>query len=156
MARGADARTGGCLCGAVRFTATPRQPHFGACHCAMCRRWAGGVWMAVGCGPDVSFNDSAPVATFSSSKWAERGFCAKCGTALFYRLRDSGHYQMALGAFDDSSGLTFTRQIFIDEKPDSYAFADDTRNLTGAEVIDGYLADKSAGAIAGTDEEARR
>ena len=143
-----DAKTysGGCLCGAVRFKATPRQAKFGACHCDMCRRWTGGPYLAVGCGGDVDFNSLDGVAVYTSSDWAERGFCGKCGTILFYRLKQTGHYQVSLGAFDDAGDLVFTSQIFIDEKPDQYDFANETRKLTGRQVIDAYMAEKTDGA----------
>ena len=35
-------KTGRCLCGAVTFTAKGVERHVHACHCGMCRRWAGG------------------------------------------------------------------------------------------------------------------
>lgn len=139
--------SGGCLCGELRFSATPRQAEFGVCHCDMCRRWSGGTFMAVGCGDNVEFEKDSSLRVFASSEWAERGFCGTCGTALFYRLKGAGHYQVALGAFDDISGLEFTSQIFIDEKPDAYEFANDTRKLTGQQVIDAYMAEKTGGAV---------
>jgi hypothetical protein len=30
---------GHCLCGGVRFQATPAKPKMGVRHCSMCRRW---------------------------------------------------------------------------------------------------------------------
>jgi hypothetical protein len=38
-------------------------------------------------------------------------------------------------AFDDRNGYVFTSQIFIDEKPSYYEFANRTHNMTGAEVF---------------------
>ncbi|WP_299437237.1 hypothetical protein [uncultured Rhodospira sp.] len=38
----APARTGGCLCGAARFSLAEETTAFSACHCAMDRRWSGG------------------------------------------------------------------------------------------------------------------
>jgi len=42
---------------------------------------------------------------------------------------------MAAGIFADQDGLTFDHQVFIDEKPDYYDFANETHNMTGAEVF---------------------
>lgn len=42
---------------------------------------------------------------------------------------------VAVGLFDDQEGLTFKRQVFIDEKPPYYQFADDTENLTGEDIF---------------------
>ena len=39
--------SGGCLCGAVRFTATDVPTEASVCHCEMCRRWSGGPGFAV-------------------------------------------------------------------------------------------------------------
>ena len=41
-------RTGSCLCGQVTFTAET-MPTMQACHCAMCRKWGSGPFMAVPC-----------------------------------------------------------------------------------------------------------
>jgi hypothetical protein len=43
--------------------------------------------------------------------------------------------------FDGESQLNFDHQIFIDEKPDYYAFVNETRNMTGAEVFAQYSQD---------------
>ena len=105
----------------------------------MCRRWGGGPLLAVDCGTDVSIEGEEHVGTFSSSEWAERGFCKSCGTHLFYRLRESGQYIMPVGLFDEAGApVNFDHQIFIDEKPEYYAFANETRNMTGAEVFAMY------------------
>jgi len=136
---------GGCLCRAIRFTVTLPQRKFGVCHCGTCRKWASGPYFAVGCGRNVAFEDETELAIYASSEWAERGFCRNCGTSLFYRLRDAGNYQMALGALDDAGDLEFTSQVFIDEKPGSYEFANETRKMTGRQVIDAYLSEKTGG-----------
>ena len=126
-------RTGRCLCGAVRFRATP-EPHVEACHCGMCRRWGGGPFMVVNCGPEVAF-DGGQVTRHRSSDWAERGFCAACGTHLFYYYVTQPNYSMPVGLFDDQSGLSFEREIYIDRKPDYYAFAGERRRQTEAEFL---------------------
>lgn len=128
-------RHGHCLCGAVRITARNASNKVDACHCGMCRRWCGGPLMEIDCGTDVSFEGEQNITVFDSSPWAERGFCSKCGTNLFYRLKDSQEHQVLVGLFDDVEGLVFDRQVFIDEKPPFYRFADKTHDLTGAEIV---------------------
>ncbi|TFG37854.1 MAG: GFA family protein [Candidatus Aminicenantes bacterium] len=128
-------RIGICLCGAVRITAHHAQNRVGACHCSMCRTWGGGPLMAVNCGTEVEIEGEEHVKVFDSSEWAERGFCSKCGTNLFYRLKQHQAFYMAAGIFTDHSGLIFDHQVFIDEKPDYYEFANETHNMTGAEVF---------------------
>lgn len=127
--------SGKCMCGAVAFNAFIAEPHVGACHCNMCRKWGGGPFMEVDCGTSVSYQGGENISLFSSSDWAERGFCSKCGSNLFYRLKESGQTMMAVGLLDDDSGLALKGQVFIDEKPDFYNFAEETENMTGAEVF---------------------
>ncbi|GEM_PF-4418387 len=79
---------GNCLCGAIRITAININNNVGACYCGMCRKWGGGPLMAVNCGTNVSFEGEDNISVFNSSDWAERGFCKKCGSHLFYRLLD--------------------------------------------------------------------
>lgn len=129
---------GRCLCGAVQVVAKQASNSVGACHCKMCRRWSSGPFMEVDCGTDVTVEGEKHITLFSSSDWAERGFCAKCGTNLFYRLKENGQYIMSVGIFDDSEGRTFDSQVFIDEKPSFYDFSNKTTNMTGAEVFAKY------------------
>jgi hypothetical protein len=127
--------TGGCLCGAVRFTATPAKRDVGACHCSMCRRWSAGPFLALECDDTLKIEDATNLGIYRSSEWAERAFCKQCGTPLFYRLVDRNWHAVSAEAFDDRAGFQFTSQIFIDEKPAYYDFANKTKTMTGAEVF---------------------
>jgi hypothetical protein len=129
---------GSCLCGAVHVSAKTMSNQVGACHCHMCLKWAGGPVMMVDCGSDVSFQGEENVAVFDSSAWAERGFCKKCGSNMFYRLKERNQYYMPVALFDGVEGFIFDHQIFIDEKPDYYCFSNETKNMTGAEVFAMY------------------
>ena len=126
---------GRCLCGTVRMTVKPKNNSVGACHCSMCRRWGGGPLFAVECSADIDIEGDEAVSVYRSSDWAERGFCNRCGTNLFYRFRPDGHYAIPVGLLDDGGNWVFDEQIFIDEKPAYYSFANETKNLTGPEVF---------------------
>lgn len=128
-------RRGHCLCGAVTITAREAGASVGACHCKMCRRWSGGPFMEIDCGTSVEFEGENNISVFDSSKWAERGFCRSCGTHLFYRLKDSGQHMIPVGLFEDETGLGFDTQVFVDERPDYYEFANRTKELTGEEIF---------------------
>ena len=129
---------GCCLCGAVQVTAKTMSKKIGACHCNMCRKWGGGPLLAVDCGTDVTFEGEENIATFNSSEWAERGFCRKCGSHLFYRIKRNNQHIMAVGLFDNFDSFDFDHQVFIDEKPSYYCFANKTKDMTGAEVFAKY------------------
>jgi hypothetical protein len=126
---------GSCLCGAVNVSAKTMSNKVGACHCSMCQKWAGGPLMVVDCGSDVSFQGEENIGVFNSSEWAERGFCKKCGSHLFYRLKESNQHFMPVGLFDVGEEWIFDHQVFIDEKPEYYCFSNETQNITGAEVF---------------------
>jgi len=128
-------RRGHCLCGKVSISANNASNHVGACHCTMCRRWGGGPFMEIDCGADVDIGGGDNVSVFDSSDWAERGFCSNCGTHLFYRLKGTGQHMVPVGLFEDSAGLEFHLQVFVDERPDYYEFANTTKKLTGAEIF---------------------
>ena len=139
-----SARTGGCLCGAVRYEAveaTGGAPAgLGACHCEMCRRHTGGVMVSFNTGTDgLSFTRDAGLATYKSSDWAERGFCRTCGSSLFWRLTLDGPMQgltmICAGTLDDLSGLALTHEVYVDHQPEGYAFAQETHRMTEAEVL---------------------
>ena len=140
----AKTMNGGCLCGVVRFTAAPESRDVGACHCSMCRRWSAGPLLVLDCGSTLKVADPAKLGVYRSSEWAERCFCKQCGTPLFYRLIAQNQYFVSAEAFDDRDGYAFKNQIFIDEKPGYYDFANKTHNMTGAEVFAAF-APKSDG-----------
>lgn len=131
-------RRGHCLCGAIQITAANAGSSVGACHCNMCRRWGGGPYMEINCGSDVLIDGMESLSVFDSSPWAERGFCSKCGSHLFYRIKETGRHMMPVGLLDDDDDLVFKSQVFIDEKPSFYRFANETEDLTGAEIFAKY------------------
>ncbi|GAA3566652.1 MAG: GFA family protein [Pseudomonadales bacterium] len=128
-----------CLCGAVTLQVAAASREADACHCGMCRKWGGGPLLAVDCGTDVTIDGSDHVGVFDSSDWAQRGFCRDCGTHLFYRLKGANQYVLPAGLFaDQQDQFHLGQQIFIDHKPAFYDFANQTENLTEAEVFAKY------------------
>ena len=126
---------GHCLCGAVKIRAHDAPEKLGACHCTMCRRWGGGPFMEINCGTGVEIQGIESVTVFDSSAWAERGFCSRCGSHLFYRIKETGQHMVPVGLFDIDTELEFESQVFVDERPDYYRFANQTAELTGAELF---------------------
>lgn len=126
---------GSCLCGAVSLSTTSMSNKVGACHCTMCRKWGGGPLLAIEVESGISFSGEENIRVYPSSEWAERGFCNKCGSHLFYKFKENNLYFVPVGLFDNCEGLIFDHQIFIDEKPEYYCFANETKNMTGAEVF---------------------
>lgn len=100
--------TGGCACGAKRFTVTlPEQPHAYLCHCRMCQRASGNVSLAMVGVAQADVTWTAKPDWYRSSSIAERPFCAACGTSLGFRyLEGTDKMDLTVAAFDDPSGFT--------------------------------------------------
>ena len=129
-------KTGQCLCGAVKFRATPKAADVGVCHCSMCRRNSAGPFFAIDCGDTLVFENEDTLGVYNSSEWAERGFCKECGSSILWRLKDRSINIVAVDLFDDLEGLRLDHEVYIDEKPDYYRFAEKTTQLTGAQVME--------------------
>lgn len=133
-------KTGSCLCGAVKYRVKSDVSEASACHCGICRKWSGGIFMAfeVVAG-DIEFVGRDNIACYASSDWAERGFCRMCGSSLYCRITaegpHQGQYHLGMGTLDDTAGVALTSEIFTDEKPDGYGFAGDLPGMTGPQVI---------------------
>ena len=93
--------------------------------------------LAVHCGPNVEFKGTENIGVYSSSQWAERGFCRICGTHLYYKLLATGEYFVPAGTFE-SGDFELASQIYIDKKPSYYSFANQTPMLTEQQVIEQY------------------
>ena len=128
-----DKRSGGCLCGAVKYEAVLAAPHLHACHCNICQKWGGGPSLSLFCAGDWAITGEENLTWYDSSDWAQRSFCKKCGTHLFGRVPDGDYRGVHVGSLDDTSGLTLDKHIFIDKKPDYYDFSGDAKTLTEEE-----------------------
>lgn len=137
-------RQGGCLCGAVRFEAALTALEYGACHCEMCRRWTGSALLGITTPEsNVTWHGAQHIAKAQTSAWAERGWCRDCGSNLYFRVTADSPYkgdiELPIGLLDDASGLTMTNEIYIDHKPDSYAYAGDGRKtMTRQECVEKF------------------
>ena len=111
--------TGGCSCGAVRYSITAGKLNSGICHCTDCQRSSGApfvVW--VGVEPARFTLLQGTITEFASSEWARRGFCAACGSTLTYRLADDdGEINIAGGSLDAPDAAPPAFQIFPKDRP---------------------------------------
>ena len=128
---------GECLCGSVSFRAEAEAREAAACHCDMCRRWLSGPYFEINC-KNVVFSGEGHIVTYRSSEWAERGFCGRCGSNLFYRIIDSDTFQISVGLLDDVSDISLILQVFSDHAPPYCSLANETETMTAAEVYAAY------------------
>ncbi|HBF28990.1 GFA family protein [Rhizobium sp.] len=108
---------GGCQCGAVRYSAKSPvgNPHI--CHCRMCQKASGNYFLPLG-----SVNRDQFALTrgtphwFQSSDLVRRGFCADCGTPLFFDVPQANFINITLGSLDDPASIKPVEQSNLDSK----------------------------------------
>ena len=116
---------GSCLCGAVTFEVQGELKPGDACHCGQCRRWSGHYWASTNIPRDrLTVHGMDRVSWFQSSEKVRRGFCAACGSVLFWDPPHKDWTSIALGAFDSPTGTHLEMHIFVSQKGDYYEIAD--------------------------------
>ncbi|MBT8153471.1 GFA family protein [Epibacterium ulvae] len=115
--------TGSCLCGQITFATEAEPASASMCHCAQCSKQSGGVWASAQVHQDA-LTITGPVSWFEASAMAKRGFCATCGSSLFWQAHDENQISFALGAVNTPTGITLEKHIFTAEKSDYYTIAD--------------------------------
>lgn len=117
--------SGGCDCGAVRFEITQARPTVTVCHCSQCRRTSGHLWASTRVPRDkLCIVREDGLTWYRSSDFAQRGFCNRCGSSLFYQIDGKDATGVAAGALDGPTGLTTGKHIFVQDKGDYYEIAD--------------------------------
>jgi hypothetical protein len=94
--------SGGCQCGAVRYHTSQMLDNSHLCHCRMCQKAVGNIFAALVAAPDdtLVWTRGQP-AVWRSSEHVERGFCANCGTPLFYHDVNNGRTNLTIGSLDN-------------------------------------------------------
>ncbi len=82
--------TGGCACGAIRFSCESEPALMVKCHCRDCQRASGSAYAAVVAFPTaaIALNGEARYygVTGGSGNRIDRGFCATCGSPVTVKL----------------------------------------------------------------------
>jgi hypothetical protein len=112
-------REGGCLCSAVRYAVKGPLREVIVCHCVECRRWTGRAWPATAVRlanlEIVESGDLHWLPSPDSASEADRGFCARCGTSLFWRARGSERMSISAGTLDQPSELPIAAHIWVEQ-----------------------------------------
>ena len=121
-----QSRTGGCLCGGVRYEAQGELRKVTYCHCSKCRRWHGhvGAYTAV---DRAGFRlvEARGLRWWAASPTVRRGFCGECGSSLFWEEDGRPKLSICAGTLDAPTGLTSKAHIFVGSKGDYYPLPDD-------------------------------
>ena len=94
----AGVRTGGCLCGAVRYSVRGDPVHVRRCHCADCRKESGSAFSVYAQWPVEGFELSGEISSYDG-----RGFCPRCGSRLLDTSDPSDTLiEIRLGSLDEA------------------------------------------------------
>jgi hypothetical protein len=119
---------GACVCGAVRWSYDSDPQLMVHCHCSVCRKHHGTLFVTVVAGPLSTFHWRAgteKIGTWQSSAHLKRSFCALCGSKVPNVDHDSRQVFMPAGALEGELGI----------RPQMHLFAGS--RATGHEIHDG-------------------
>jgi hypothetical protein len=118
-ATGEQPRTGGCLCGAIRYESAGDPVFALQCHCRDCQRQSGAAFVAAIRVPAAGFRitQGTPrryVARADSGNDTTRMFCGDCGSPLFVQVSTRPDLVgLRVCSLDDPSGFTPEADIFV-------------------------------------------
>lgn len=117
--------SGGCLCGAVRFTTQGPLRAVTFCHCSQCRRQTG-LYYATTSVPlaGLVLTGADHITWYAASTHARRGFCGTCGSALFWQPLGEDRMSILAGAFDAPAVLTPGKHICTQGRAQFYDISD--------------------------------
>ncbi|WP_348827866.1 GFA family protein [Halomonas sp. RT37] len=100
---------GGCLCGAVRITASGQPYRVGLCHCLDCRKHHGALFHA-----SAVFPRDAVMIDGETRNYEERHFCPQCGSSVYSCSADE--IEVNLGSLDFPDQLTPTYELWTSRR----------------------------------------
>lgn len=123
-------KTGGCMCGAVRFRATPPFMGVISCHCKQCQRLHGNYNpLLIAEKSNFSFSQGETlVHWYNSSVENERGFCSVCGSAMFKRDKNGPKIKISVGCIDDTSDLLNIKNVGTESAGNYYVLPEEVRS----------------------------
>jgi hypothetical protein len=121
--------TGRCFCGAVRYEVRGRLQDVVICHCEECRRWHGHISAFTAARRQDLVVDGEDALRWidspASDAHARRGFCAACGSSLFWDAPGRATISIAAGTLDDDNGLRVAGHIYVSQRAAYYELPDD-------------------------------
>lgn len=127
-----DKQTGGCQCGAVRYSTSQQPVRAMACHCTTCKQRTGAAY-----GVGVYFNDEdivfnqGKLNTFefrsdTTGRWLRNEFCASCGTAVTWTTEmRPGLRAIAGGTYDNVDWYRIEAHIWAQSARSDMCYPDD-------------------------------
>ena len=128
-----ERRSGGCLCGQVRYSAPLTPLTTAVCHCRDCQKQAGSALSILAVFPRDQVSFEGKISCFegrgSSGNAVLRNFCGECGSPIYSDsdvMADRGIIAIKAGTLDDVSDLKPSAQYWVSNRHDWLPLAEDT------------------------------
>ncbi len=127
-----EKQTGGCQCGAVRYSTSQQPVRATACHCTACKLRTGATY-----GVGVYFHDEDVIFTQgklntfefrsdTTGRWLKNGFCSICGTSVTWTLEmRPGLRAIAGGTYDNVNWYQIEGHIWAASARSDMCYPDD-------------------------------
>ena len=117
--------SGSCSCGAVQFDVRGELKPPDACHCHRCRKQSGHYFASTDV-PKAALKvrGKDKLSWYQSSEKVRRGFCARCGSNLFWEPIYRDWIGIAMGAFDTLTQTKLAMHIYVADQGDYYQICD--------------------------------
>lgn len=113
-----------CLCGGVAFRLPGPAGAITACHCHQCRKTSGHHAASLDADEGrLHYLRRATLAEYASPGGARRGFCAGCGSSLWFRAAN-GDFSVEAGSVDGPTGGWLAAHIFTADMGEYYVVVD--------------------------------
>jgi len=112
-------RTGGCLCGAVRYALKSDPRAISICHCTHCQRQSGSAFSFNLVMREADYDQEGDTAVYvdqgDSGQPVHRHFCGRCGSAILAKSSLlPGKVVVKAGTLDSLDGLEPKAEIYTD------------------------------------------
>ena len=129
-------RTGGCLCGNIRYTLSADPIAVAACHCKNCQRQAGSALSIIAVFPRDALALDGELKVFedlgTSGQTVYRNFCPDCGSPVLTDTpgaREGDIIFIKAGTLDDTSILSPTTHYWTKSAQAWFDLPDDAELL---------------------------
>jgi len=122
--------SGGCQCGAVRYSLDGQLPAAYACHCGECKKQSASAFSMSVAIDTADLHWTGDVALFETVAYTGARklcyFCSRCGTRMWHRgAEDSATATLKIGTLDDPFAIEPMGHLWVSKKQPGITLAPD-------------------------------